>query len=350
MDVARFGTREARRVVQIRYGAAALDALDTTGLWAVVATFEGEVVAAQLADVSPVEAPVADPAGWAPLDGSWSTTLDATAYRLAVQEVRGRVAAGAVYQSNICRVMTHPLSADADLGGLAALLRQGNPAPYASRVKVAEADLDIVCASPELFLSRRGTRLASSPVKGTAAPGAPMLDKDYAENVMITDLVRNDLSHVCLPGTVDVEVLCGAEDHPGLSHLVTTVAGRLRPDATWAKIFAATFPPGSVSGAPKSSALRAIADLEPGPRGPYCGAVGWVDADTREAELAVGIRTFWAEHDISGRRWLRFGTGAGITWGSDPQAEWEETELKARRLVALASGHGHGALTKGHRG
>ena len=85
----------------------------------------------------------------------------------------------------------------------------------------------------------------------------------------------------------------------------------------WAEIFEGTFPPGSVSGAPKSSALQAIADLEPSPRGPYCGAVGWVDADRGRAELAVGIRTFWAEHDSAGSRWLRFGTGAGITWGSD---------------------------------
>ena len=93
-----------------------------------------------------------------------------------------------------------------------------------------------------------------------------------------------------------------------------------------------------MSGAPKSSALRAIRDLEPAPRGPYCGAVGWVDADHGEADLAVGIRTFWAERDDTGRRWLRFGTGAGITWHSDPEGEWAETELKAARLIGLAAG------------
>ncbi|MFC7596494.1 chorismate-binding protein [Terrabacter sp. GCM10028922] len=91
-------------------------------------------------------------------------------------------------------------------------------------------------------------------------------------------------------------------------------------------------------GAPKSTALRAIGDLEPAPRGPYCGAVGWVDAGRRRARLAVGIRSFWAERDVSGRRWLRFGTGAGITWDSDPCGEWEETQLKAARLIGLASG------------
>jgi para-aminobenzoate synthetase component 1 len=134
-------------------------------------------------------------------------------------------------------------------------------------------------------------------------------------------------------------------------HLVSTVQGRLPPDVArspdlWSRVLDATYPPGSVSGAPKSSALRVIAALEPVPRGPYCGVVGWIDADAGRAELAVGIRTFWWARDRStgsqdaGDRTagtLRFGTGAGITWGSDPAAEWAETELKARRLVALAS-------------
>ena len=97
--------------------------------------------------------------------------------------------------------------------------------------------------------------------------------------------------------------------------------------------FESANPPGSVSGAPKSSALRIIDSLETAPRGPYCGAIGWIDSEAGRAQLAVGIRTFWWE-----RGTLRFGTGAGITWGSDPEGEWDETELKARRLVSLASG------------
>jgi para-aminobenzoate synthetase component 1 len=165
-----------------------------------------------------------------------------------------------------------------------------------------------------------------------------MLPKDHAENVMIVDLMRNDISGVCEPGTVSVDELCAVEAHPGLVHLVSTVSGRLRSGIGWTDVFAAAYPPGSVSGAPKSSALRAIRDLEPMPRGPYCGAIGWVDADHGEADLAVGIRTFWAEHDDDGGRWLRFGTGAGITWQSDPAGEWAETELKAARLIGLAAG------------
>jgi para-aminobenzoate synthetase component 1 len=132
---------------------------------------------------------------------------------------------------------------------------------------------------------------------------------------------------------VEVTALLSVEAHPGLVHLVSTVSGRLADGAGWVDLLAATSPPGSVSGAPKASALHAVADLEPAPRGPYCGGIGWVDADAGTGCLAVGIRTFWWDDG-----YLRFGTGAGITWGSDPDAEWEETRLKARRLIGLASG------------
>jgi para-aminobenzoate synthetase component 1 len=155
---------------------------------------------------------------------------------------------------------------------------------------------------------------------------------------MIVDLARNDLSIVSEAGSVTVDALLSVEQHPGLVHLVSRISGQLPAGCLWADILAATLPPASVTGTPKSTALQAIADLEPVPRGPYCGAIGWVDADAGTAELAVGIRTFWVARDDAGRRVLRFGTGAGITWGSDPAQEWEETELKARRLVGLASG------------
>ena len=181
--------------------------------------------------------------------------------------------------------------------------------------------------------SSLGSRSASvTPVPLIGASAADLLPKDTAENVMIVDLVRNDLQHVCRPGTVEVRGLLEVQRHPGLVHLVSTVQGRLADGVGWPQLLAATAPPGSVSGAPKSSALRAIRDLEPVPRGPYCGAVGWVDADARAACLAVGIRTFWWQGDR-----LCFGTGAGITWGSDPAGEWAETELKADRLLRLAS-------------
>jgi para-aminobenzoate synthetase component 1 len=335
VDVARFGDRVAGRVREVVTGADAVEALDTQGFWAVVMTFEGDLTAVRFDDVR-LEAPRPHP-DWRPLDAGWRSSLDGAAYRRAVGEIRARIAAGTVYQANLCRILEHDLGETADLDGLDALLRQGNPAPYACRIRVDAARLDVVSASPERFLSRRGRRLVSSPIKGTATTSDRLLAKDYAENVMIVDLVRNDLSRVCEEGTVDVEALCAVEPHPGLVHLVSTVAGRLRGGVSWGEILAATCPAGSVSGAPKSSALTTIRDLEPVSRGPYCGAVGWVDADRKEAELAVGIRTFWAARDRDGRRVLRFGTGAGITWGSDPDTEWAETELKAARLVGLTA-------------
>ncbi|MGN6752390.1 MAG: chorismate-binding protein [Intrasporangium sp.] len=345
VDHARFRDRSARDVLEVRRGADALESMGREGFWAVVATFEGQLSAVRFATVEPSGPNDGAPSGvgnrspqWTALRGRWRTSLGRAAYREAVREVRERIAAGTVYQVNICRVLSHEIARDADLDGLDLLVRRGNPSPYGSRIRCAEAGLDVVSASPELFLSRRGERVETRPIKGTAPSAAEMLDKDHAENVMIVDLMRNDLSHVCRPGSVTVDALCALEPHPGLVHLVSTVSGRLRPDATWPDVMAAAFPPGSVSGAPKSSALRTIHELETAPRGPYCGAIGWVDADRGEAELAVGIRTFWAEDDRDGRRWLRFGTGAGITWHSEPEREWRETELKAARLIGLASG------------
>ncbi|MGA8977626.1 MAG: chorismate-binding protein [Pedococcus sp.] len=332
----RFGSLVATEPVEVRHDLTGLDELGS-GFWAVVAEFEGAVTAVRFARVERADA-APQTVDWTPLDGEWATSLDRAAYLAGVEEIRDRIAAGTVYQVNLCRVLSHELPEDADLDGLAQLLARGNPAPYASRIHVPDAGLDVVCASPEAFLLRDGDRLRSRPIKGTATHLETMLPKDYAENVMIVDLVRNDLSHVSRPGTVRVDHLCAPEEHPGLVHLVSTVSGELRPGTRWEDVLSATFPPGSVSGAPKHTALQAIADLEPVPRGPYCGAVGWVDVDAGTAGLAVGIRTFWAERGPDGRRWLRFGTGAGITWGSDPEGEWEETRVKAARLVGLASG------------
>jgi para-aminobenzoate synthetase component I len=115
---------------------------------------------------------------------------------------------------------------------------------------VPEAGLDVLSASPEAFLIRHGERIESRPIKGTATTLSSMLSEDYAENAMITDLVRNDLSVVCRPGTVSVDALCAPEEHPGLTHLVTTISGEMRAGVGWAEILSAMFPPGSVSGRP----------------------------------------------------------------------------------------------------
>ncbi len=307
-----------------------LAALDSAGFWVVVVEFEGRVTCARFSDVREVPLPRSSSAWAGPAADAWRSSMDRESYVTAVRKIREYVAAGRVYQANLCRVLAAPLAEPYDILGLAHRLREGNPAPYAGVVHLP--GVEIVTASPELFLRRNGDRVASSPIKGTGRTEADLLPKDEAENVMIVDLVRNDLSRVAQTGSVAVADFLAIEKHPGLVHLVSTVTAQLSEGVGWADLFAATFPPGSVTGAPKSSALRIIGELEPAPRGPYCGAVGWVDADRRVGELAVGIRTFWLRDGE-----LRFGTGAGITWGSDPDREWAETELKAERLIGLAS-------------
>nr|WP_202452029.1 chorismate-binding protein [Streptomyces sp. SID4948] len=336
--MARFGRLVAS---DLRDVTADLGALDSAGFWAVAADFEGRTVCARFGDVR--QAPVPEPGGWrGPSRQAWTSLMDRAAYQAGVRTVRDRIATGEVYQVNLCRVLGAPLGpedgAPHDIDALGAALARGNPAPYAGTIRLPAHGVEIATASPELFLRRDGAAVESGPIKGTARTAADFLAKDRAENVMIVDLVRNDLGRVCAAGTVTVPALCAVEPHPGLVHLVSTVRGELRPGAGWPELFAAAFPPGSVTGAPKSSALRIIGELETAPRGPYCGAIGWVDADRRTAGLAVGIRTFWIDRTDPGGPVLRFGTGAGITWGSDPAGEWAETELKAARLLAVASG------------
>ncbi|MFE7792172.1 chorismate-binding protein [Streptomyces sp. NPDC057460] len=315
-------------------------ALDSSGFWAVCADFEGGLVCARFGTVrsAPVPAPV--PGAWrGPGAGDWVSSLDRAAYTAGVRRIREYIAAGEVYQANLCRVLTAvlPDPAAADVDALTALLALGNPAPYAGTIRLPAHGVEVATASPELFLKRDGRTVESGPIKGTGRTEADLLEKDHAENVMIVDLVRNDLGRVCATGSVTVPDLCVVEKHPGLVHLVSSVRGHLADGVGWPELLAAAFPPGSVTGAPKSSALRIIESLETAPRGPYCGGIGWVDADRSTAGLAVGIRTFWVDR-TEAVPVLRFGTGAGITWGSDPEREWDETELKAARLLAVASG------------
>ncbi|WP_435198433.1 chorismate-binding protein [Janibacter sp. GS2] len=336
MEFARFGATTWFDPVEVSHDPADLE----RGRWAVIVTFEGELTAIRFRHEEEGGPAPGDAAGWPAVSG-WTRSLDEEGFLAGVEEIRTRIAAGSVYQVNLTTMLQAPLPAHAHLPDLAARLATGNPAPFAGTVHVPSAGIDLVTASPERYLTRSGARLLSSPIKGTAPTIEQMLAKDVAENVMIVDLVRNDLQRVSDPGSVIVERLASPESHPGLVHLVSDVAGRLREGARWEDLLAASFPPGSVSGAPKSSALQSIADLEPVPRGPYCGAIGWIDADHPDGprgELAVGIRTFFAMTDPDGVRRLRFGTGAGITWSSDPKGEWAECELKTRVLMGLASG------------
>jgi len=197
----------------------------------------------------------------------------------------------------------------------------------------------VVSLSPELFLRRAGRTVTSKPIKGTARRAADRAEaaaqraeleasaKNRAENVMIVDLVRNDLSRVCLPGSVTVPVLLGPEPHPGVWHLVSTVTGTLNPGAGDGDLIRAAFPPGSVTGAPKVRALEIIDELEAAPREVYTGAVGY-RSPVAGLELNVAIRTF---EFAAGRAWL--GAGGGIVADSDPAAEYAECLIKATPLL-----------------
>jgi para-aminobenzoate synthetase component I len=312
-----------------------LSALDSHGFWAVVLPFEGAPICARFANVRPARPWPGSP--WKGVEpDAWSSSLSETQFMDGVQSIRGSIAAGDVYQVNLTRRLSAAMPPGGDVAALGAALAEGNPAPYAAVVRVPAVGCHVASASPERFLSRDGHIVESRPIKGTALDASGLTDKDRAENVMIVDLVRNDLGRVCDFGSVEVPALLALEQHPGLVHLVSTVRGRLRTGCGWADAISATFPPGSVTGAPKVAALAQIAALEPVPRGVYCGAVGWVDADRQQGDLNVAIRTFWVEDGH-----LHLGTGGAITWDSDPADEWEETELKARRLLRVASGSTH---------
>jgi len=303
--------------------------LDDGNFWAVSISYEGQVRLARFAEEFDSPFPF-DSSKWNERLNKWGSSLTEVEYCEYVEEIRQAIASGWVYQVNACRVLSAAFSGE-ELASLFSKILQENPAPYASYLSLP--GIQIASASPELFLLRKGGKLMTSPIKGTQELALQGFgNKDQSENVMIVDLMRNDLGQICQPGSVEVAELLRSEDHPGLRHLVSDVVGMLKEDLGWAPILNALLPAGSISGAPKSSAMQVIAEYEPVPRGPYCGILGWVKGDA--AELSVAIRTFWNAKD----GYLRFGTGAGITWGSEPKAEWEETQLKARKLISIAGG------------
>lgn len=315
------GGRLATELIEVSHDPKCLDDGD---FWAVSTTFEGVFTAAKFKSV--VDAPF--PAStWSLFDRIWQSSLNRDEYIGYVEDIRRQIAEGWVYQVNACRKLTHPDNGQS-LRGLFSQILENNPAPWASYFEIPE--LMIASASPELFFKRDGLIVKTSPIKGTQPTGAQSFGgKDKAENVMIVDLMRNDLGQICKSGTIEVPRLLSSEEHPGLQHLVSDVQGELKENIAWNEILDSLSPPGSVSGAPKSSATQIIFDTEK-ERGPYCGALGWIQGD--KAVLSVAIRCFWKDSGIN------FGTGAGITWGSDASDEWEETQLKARRLIAIAGG------------
>jgi para-aminobenzoate synthetase component 1 len=270
----------------------------------------------------------------------WESSLPRHRYERAVERAIDFIRAGDVFQVNLSQRLTAGWHGDPF--ALYGRLRETSPAPFMALVRLGGAD--IVSASPERFLAVRGDRIETRPIKGTRPRGRdPAADarlaaeleasaKDRAENVMIVDLARNDLGRVARYGSVAVDRLFGLESHPGVHHLVSTVSARLRPGLGPAEIVRATFPPGSVTGAPKVRALEIIDELEPVRRGPYCGAIGWMEPGG-DLELSVAIRTF-----VAARERLHLHVGGAVTADSDPEGEWRETMHKAARLLDAAGG------------
>ncbi len=272
--------------------------------------------------------------------GAWERTWSTAEYAAAVESVRSAIARGDVYQVNLVQHLSATFAGNpAVLAGSLAPLRPLAPRPLSGD------GWTIVSASPELFLSRRGRQIRTMPIKGTRPAGdaAYLLAsaKDAAEHVMIVDLERNDLSRVCEPGSVRWPTLMSAEEMAGVEHLVSTVEGTLREDVGLAGLLQATFPGGSVTGAPKIAAVDQIAALEPVGRGASMGALGWVRGNG-DLELALTIRTFAV---ADGR--IHFWVGGGVVWDSDPVEEVEESWTKAAPILNAIGAPIHPEITVG---
>ena len=259
--------------------------------------------------------------------GVWQQTWTAAEYSDAVEDVRDAIERGDVYQVNLVQHLQAPFAGDPEeLAARLARLRPLHPDPFGTDRWA------VVSASPELFLARRGETIRTMPIKGTRPLGeAEELresEKDAAEHVMIVDLERNDLSRVCVAGSLRWPELMTTRELAGVEHMVSTVEGTLREGIGLAEIFEATFPGGSVTGAPKIAAVDLVAELEPVGRGASMGALGRVYGNG-DFELALTIRTF-AIADGSIHLWV----GGGVVWDSEPAAEVEESWTKAAPLLA----------------
>jgi len=269
-------------------------------------------------------------------------------FEAGVDDVRSHIARGDIYQANLTRRLETPFGDDP--WPRYRRLRTGDSSLFSAYLDLGAspetgAPRALLSASPEPFLSvDPGGRVSTDPIKGTRPRGRDQTDdralarellgsaKDRAENVMIVDVLRNDLGRVCVPGSVRVPRLCRLERTAAVQHLVSTVTGQLAPGRDAFDLLAASFPGGSITGAPKIRAMEILEGLEPVRRGPYTGALGWFGPDGA-MQTSIVIRTFVAD----GRR-MTLHVGGGITWRSDPAAEWDETVAKARGPLGAIGG------------
>ncbi len=271
-------------------------------------------------------------------DCSLHWSLDGADYRSGVESIREEIAAGSVYQVNLCRRLT----VDGWTGGLGKFLEEavvGRTPDYLAYVDFGSGEL--LCASMEMLLQRRGQCLETRPIKGTrprgttAAEDQQMADdlfrdpKERSELAMIVDLERNDLGKVAETGSVKVGDPGSIESYASVHHLVARVTGTARRELQWWDILAAVIPGGSVTGCPKVAAMSVIKKLEPAPRGPFTGAFGVIAGDG-DLEMALPIRTAWRVG-----RTLEFAAGCGIVWQSRPSSEERESRLKVERWLKL---------------
>jgi para-aminobenzoate synthetase component 1 len=301
-------------------------------------------------DVGPVlvDRPLPIPSSY-PVEGGWwdpgfqlRSSFTRSGYLDAVRRVRDYIFAGDIFQANLSQRFEAPLHESP--WAFYSRLRSRNPAPFAAFLETPDAS--VISASPERFLhvDRHGF-VETRPIKGTrprgvgpehdAALGQALAEsaKDRAENLMIVDLMRNDLSRVCAPRTVRVSELFSLERYATVHHLVSTVVGQLEPGHDALHVLRAAFPGGSITGAPKLRAMEIIAELEPSQRGVYCGSIGYWSV-TGDLDTSIAIRTAIARN---GR--VYFSAGGGIVADSDPEQEYRETIDKARALIdALAAG------------
>lgn len=262
------------------------------------------------------------------------------AYRAKIDAIRAHIREGDVYQVNFTDRIDFVFEGSAI--ALYRALRERQPVAFGAFIQ--RGDSQVLCLSPELFFRRAGRQIETRPMKGTVRRGKTHAEdealrrwlaadpKSQAENLMIVDLLRNDLSVCCEPGSVAVKALYETEVYRTLIQMTSTVEGRLRDGIEYADLFEALFPCGSVTGAPKIRAMQLIDDLEDGPRGVYCGAIGY--AAPEHAVFNVAIRTV-VLRDGQGT----MGTGSGIVWDSDADAEYDECRLKAQFLTSIAHSH-----------
>lgn len=280
-----------------------------------------------------------------PVVRDMAQSMTPEAYEAAVSRVVERILNGDLFQANISQRFRARLAENPSVYGLFRRLCAPGLASHAALIQYADGA--ILSNSPERFFrvgpDREENRIVAQPIKGTRPRGASREEdaalaqalvrdeKDRAENIMITDLVRNDLSAICREGSIREDEICGLRSYPHVHHLVSTVSGTLRPDADAVDAFRAQFPCGSITGAPKIRAMQVIAEEEGAARGPYCGAVGWID-DRGGADFSVAIRTAVVARDEDGA-YAEYSAGGGVTALSKPADERREALDKARAFL-----------------